>query len=177
MNQIARTTGYTAQAAERPIYSRVLCWRVHQPVAGRDRVFNVLLRSSHDGYFVRLSELMPKRDGDMVNLREYVTLTNRPDIGAPSGEAFYRQRVRLRNEMIGWIKAQLKAGAVELTRNLPVPAGVTITRSSGDYYLLAYLRSEAPIVESAAMADDFSDLDEDHSWRILTDDDKSWTDR
>ncbi|MFC5427958.1 hypothetical protein ACFPTO_03910 [Paraburkholderia denitrificans] len=176
MHQIAQTTGYIAQAAEGPTYSRILCWRLHQPVAGRDRVFNVLLRSSHDGYFVRLLEVMPKRSGDAVNQREYVTLTNRPDIGAPSGEAFYRQRVRFRNEMIGWIKAQLKAGAVELTRNLPVPVGVTVTRSSGDCYLLAYSRLEAPLVEAITTADDLSDLDGDHNWRALTDDDKSWTD-
>ncbi|MGT2455442.1 hypothetical protein ACU4GI_20295 [Cupriavidus basilensis] len=126
MNQVIQTADSAAHASEEPIYSRILCWRVLHHFAGRNRVFNVLLRSSPEGYLVRLSEVMPRRDGDMVSPREYVTLRKLPDIGAPSGEAFYRQSVRLRNEMIGWIKAQLAIGAVDLTRGLPVPAGATV---------------------------------------------------
>jgi len=127
-------------------------------------------------YLVRLSEVLRKREGDRVNTREYVTLTNPPNIGAPSGESFYRERVRLRNEMIGWIKAQLAVGAVALTRELPVPVGVTVTRATGEYHLLAFPYPGARIVEVVATADDLSDLDGDISWRVPTDGDQSWAD-
>ncbi|WP_176308000.1 hypothetical protein ACP26O_13055 [Burkholderia sp. R-40] len=176
MNLITQLPDCTTQATEDLTYSRVLCWRVLQPTGSENRVFNVLLRSSREGYLVRLSEVLRKREGDRVNTREYVTLTNPPNIGAPSGESFYRERVRLRNEMIGWIKAQLAVGAVALTRELPVPVGVTVTRATGEYHLLAFPYPGARIVEVVATADDLSDLDGDISWRVPTDGDQSWAD-
>ncbi|WP_434668023.1 hypothetical protein P5W99_36595 [Paraburkholderia sp. A3BS-1L] len=176
MNKFVQTVDSAAQASKELTYSRVLTWRVFQQISGRNRVFNVLLRSSQEGYLVRLSEVMPRRDGDKVNPREYVTLTKLPDIGAPFGEAFYRQRVRLRNEMIGWIKAQLAVGAVELTRELPVPAGVTVTRSTGEYRMQAFRSRETLPADLVAIADDLSDLDGDQNWRVPTDADGSWAD-
>jgi len=161
---------------EDEIHSRILRWPLLAQGASRRRIFEVLLRSSADGYLVRLTEILPRQEGDAANPREYLALLVPPEVDDCFGEAFYRRRVQLRTEMIGWIKGQLKAGAVVLTRELPVPEGFSITRASGEYRMVAWRAGVEQPGEVVALPDDLKDLDGSTAWRKPTDADRWWTD-
>ena len=161
---------------EDEIHSRILRWPVLGQGASRRRIFEVLLRSSADGYLVRLTEVLPRREGDAANPREYLALLVPPEVDNCFGEAFYRRRVQLRTEMIGWIKGQLTAGAVALTKELHAAAGFTITGASGEYRMLVSRAGREHPGEVVALPDDLKDLDGSEAWRKPTDADRWWTD-
>ncbi|MDA0574095.1 hypothetical protein [Burkholderia gladioli] len=175
MNTETQTTERASLLAE-VTYSRILRWPVSNPSGAGNRVFDILLRSSRDEYLVRLWEVFPKKEGDRTNPREYVVLKESPRIGGPFGEKFYQRRVRLRSEMIGWIKAQLAAGAVKPIGELLVPIGAVVTRAHAEYCLRAFSHPEAKLSNMDVLTDDLSDLDGDDSWRVPDDSDKTWAD-
>jgi hypothetical protein len=150
-----------------PVFQRILA---HRP-------YEVLLTSTDDGYTVRLSKALSNHERERMGglTCEPVRLTHPPvDLACPSVETFYRTRIALRNELIGWIKAELSREAVVSLIGMPLlPGQRQPSISELDFRVAGQGPRDAWPEGTIVVEDDLSDLDHSRSlWRLPTDGDE-----
>lgn len=140
-------------------------------------IYEVLLTSTDTGYTVRLSKVLStderRRMGGLTH--EPVRLKHAPaDLAWPSVVNFYRTRTARRNELIGWIKAELARDAVVSVIGMSVlPGQREPSIAELDFQMQVHEPRDAWPEGTVPVEDDLADLDRSRGlWRVPAESDE-----